>query len=89
MPADRGDSAHEAILRDLKGSREHYNERMLNRGVDGVFVDLEPHVRGGGQFGGFSGPDGFGIAARALCKLLDYVGVGYRLRTFESLKQTS
>ncbi|EMI52091.1 sugar phosphate isomerase/epimerase family protein [Rhodopirellula sallentina] len=86
VPADRGDSAHEAILRDLKGFLPTLHERMSARGVDGIFVDLEPHVRGGGQFGGFSGPDGFGIAARALCKLLDYVGIGYDLRTFESLQ---
>ncbi|MBB3208767.1 sugar phosphate isomerase/epimerase [Rhodopirellula rubra] len=86
VPADRGDSAHEAILRDLKGFLPTLHERMIARGVDGIFVDLEPHVRGGGQFGGFSGPDGFGIAARALCKLLDYVGIGYELRSFESLQ---
>ena len=39
---------------------------MKSRGVPGVFLDLEPHVKGGGQFGGFSGPDGFGVALRAL-----------------------
>lgn len=86
VPADRGDSAHEAILRDLKTFLPTLQERMTTRGADGVFLDLEPHVRGGGQFGGFSGPDGFGIAARALCKVLDYVAIGYELRTFESLK---
>ncbi|SMP37823.1 Sugar phosphate isomerase/epimerase [Neorhodopirellula lusitana] len=85
VPADRGDSAHETILRDLKGFLPTLEKRMSDRGIDGVFLDLEPHVRGGGQFGGFSGPDGFGIAARALCKVLDYVGIGYDLRSFESL----
>lgn len=86
VPADRGDSAHEAILRDLREFLPTLHRRMVDRGADGVFMDLEPHVRGGGQFGGFSGPDGFGIAARALCNLLDYTRIGYRLRTFESLK---
>ncbi len=86
VPADRGDSAHEAILRDLREFLPTLHQRMIDRGADGVFLDLEPHVRGGGQFGGFSGPDGFGVAARALCSLLDYTGVGYRLRTFDSLK---
>lgn len=85
VPADRGDSAHEAILRDLRGYLPELTERMGKRGVEGIFLDLEPHVRGGGQFGGFSGPDGFGIAARALCKLLEYVDVPYQLRSFESL----
>lgn len=85
VPADRGDSAHEAILRDFKTFLPALQERMVARGADGVFLDLEPHVRGGGQFGGFSGPDGFGIAARALCRVLDYVGIDYQLRTFEDL----
>ncbi|MEM6364862.1 MAG: sugar phosphate isomerase/epimerase family protein [Planctomycetota bacterium] len=85
VPADRGDSAHEAILRDFKSFLPTLQQRMTDRGVAGVFLDLEPHVRGGGQFGGFSGPDGFGIAARALCRVLDYVGIDYQLRTFEDL----
>lgn len=89
VPADRGDSAHEAIFRDLKAFLPELQSRMNARGVAGVFLDLEPHVRGGGQFGGFSGPDGFGIAARALCKLLDYVDLSYELRSFETLKASS
>ncbi|MEM1224855.1 MAG: sugar phosphate isomerase/epimerase family protein [Planctomycetota bacterium] len=86
VPADRGDSAHEAILRDFKSFLPTLHQRMTARGAQGVFLDLEPHVRGGGQFGGFSGPDGFGIAARALCRVLDYVGIDYHLRTFEDLQ---
>ena len=61
-------------------------ERLRARGIPGLFVDLEPHVKGGGQFGGFSGPDGFGVALRGLCKVLDYVGFPYNLRTFEDIR---
>ncbi|TWU67392.1 TIM barrel protein [Crateriforma conspicua] len=86
VPADRGDSAHEAILRDLRDFMPTLNERMTARGVDGVFMDLEPHLKGGGQFGGFSGPDGMGVAVRALCRVLDYVDLPYQLRTFDDLK---
>ncbi|TWU41666.1 Xylose isomerase-like TIM barrel [Novipirellula aureliae] len=86
VPADRGDSNHEAIFRDLKGFLPELNQRMVSRGVDGVFMDLEPHVKGGGQFGGVSGPDGFGVALRALCRVLDYAGVNYDLRRFETLQ---
>lgn len=85
VPADRGDSGHEAILRDFKGMLPKLHQQMASRGVDGVFMDLEPHVKGGGQFGGFSGPDGFGVALRALCRVLDYVGIGYRLRDFDDV----
>ena len=50
-----------------------------------MFVDLEPHVRGGGQFGGTSGPDGMGVALRGLCRVLDRVKVGYHLRDYADL----
>lgn len=87
VPADQGDSGHEAILRDFADYLPEVHARMAARGVDGVFFDLEPHVKGGGQFGGFSGPDGFGVATRGLCRLLDYVGIGYQLRQYADLKK--
>jgi len=86
VPADIGDSGHEAILRDLKSELPIIEKRMTDRGADGVFIDLEPHVKGGGQFGGFSGPDGFGVALRGFCRVLDYVGIPYDLRTFCDIK---
>lgn len=86
VPADRGDSYHEAILRDLKDALPEITDRLASRGVQGFFMDLEPHLKGGGQFGGFSGPDGFGVAARSLCRVLDYVGIPYRLRDFDDVR---
>ncbi len=88
VPADIGDSGHEAILRDMKSMLPELHRRMTARGVDGVFMDLEPHVKGGGQFGGFSGPDGFGVALRGLCRVLDYVGIPYDLRSFADIKKS-
>jgi sugar phosphate isomerase/epimerase len=86
VPADMGDTGHEAILRDLAGELPKIDKRMRKRGAPGVIFDLEPHVKGGGQFGGFSGPDGFGVALRGLCRTLDYVQIGYQLRDFETIK---
>jgi len=86
VPADIGDSGHEAIFRDIRADYAKIIERVSKRGLPGFFVDLEPHVKGGGQFGGFSGPDGFGVALRSLCRLLDYVDLPYRLRGFEDLR---
>lgn len=86
VPADQGDSGYERILADLAGFLPELAARAEARGVPGVFVDLEPHVKGGGQFGGFSGPDGFGVALRALCRLLDRAGVGYHLRDFDDIR---
>jgi hypothetical protein len=62
------------------------SETLKRRGIPGVFLDLEPHVKGGGQFGGFSGPDGIGVALRGLCRVLDYVGIDYHLRDFEDIR---
>jgi sugar phosphate isomerase/epimerase len=86
VPADSGDSGHELILRDLKDFIPTIEKKLKKRGVPGVIVDLEPHVKGGGQFGGFSGPDGMGVALRGLCRVLDYVGIGYHLRDFEDVR---
>jgi sugar phosphate isomerase/epimerase len=87
VPADRGDSGHEAILRDLRDNLPAIEKKMKKLGLPGVFLELEPHLKGGGQFGGFSGPDGMGVACRALCRLLDYVGLGYQLRTFDDIRR--
>jgi hypothetical protein len=57
-------------------------------GVPGVFMDLEPHLKGGGQFGGFSGPDGMGVALRGLLSLLDFTGIGYQLRSMDSIRRS-
>ena len=86
VPANLGDSAHEIILRDFREMIPKLARRLKQRGVPGVFLDLEPHVKGGGQFGGFSGPDGLGVALRGLCKLLDYVGIDYHLRDFDDVR---
>ncbi|MFM9116931.1 MAG: sugar phosphate isomerase/epimerase family protein [Planctomycetota bacterium] len=85
VPADVGDSGHEARLRLLKECWPGLDKHLTQRGIPGVILDLEPHVQGGGQFGGFSGPDGFGVALRGLCRLLDYVGIDYHLRDFDDI----
>ena len=82
VPADQGDSGHERIFRDFKDRIPSLTAELQARGVPGVFLDLEPHLKGGGQFGGYSGPDGFGAALRALCHVLDYAGIGYHLTQY-------
>lgn len=86
VPCDRGDSGHEMILRDFAEMIPTLEKKLTKRGIPGVILDLEPHLKGGGQFGGFSGPDGLGVALRALCKVLDYLGIEYHLRDFEDVK---
>jgi len=85
VPADIGAGGHDKILADLRTMLPALTRKLKRRGIPGVFVELEPHVRGGGQFGGTSGPDGMGIALRGLCRVLDRNTVGYHLRDFDDL----
>ncbi len=86
VPCDGGDSAHDLILRDFREMIPKLHRKLKRRGIPGVFVDLEPHLKGGGQFGGFSGPDGLGVALRALCRVLDFTGIDYHLRDFDDIR---
>ena len=86
VPADQGDSGHEMILGDLRQLIPSLTRKLRRRGIPGVFLDMEPHVKGGGQFGGFSGPDGMGVALRGLCRVLDYVSIDYHLRDFDDIR---
>jgi len=86
VPADAGDSGHVQILQDFSEEIPRLERRLKKRGIPGVILDLEPHLKGGGQFGGFSGPDGMAVALRALVRVLDYVGIAYHLRDFEDVR---
>jgi sugar phosphate isomerase/epimerase len=86
VPAHLGDSGHERILRDFAEVIPALTQKLTKRGIPGVILDLEPHLKGGGQFGGFSGPDGMGVALRGLCRVLDHVGIDYHLRDFDDVR---
>ena len=86
VPANVGDAGHELVLRDLREHLPEIEQRMQSLGAPGVFLEVEPHLKGGGQFGGFSGPDGMGVAVRSLCSVLDYTGIGYNLRNFADIR---
>ena len=86
VPCDLGVSGYEACLSDFAKICPQVETRLKLRGIPGVFTDLEPHLKGGGQFGGFSGPDGMGVALRALGRVLDKAGFDYHLRDFEDIK---
>ncbi len=85
VPVDIGDSAYAVILNDFREQIPSLEKKLRRRGIPGVFMDLEPHLKGGGQFGGFSGPDGIGVATRSLCGVLDLARIGYHLRDFDDI----
>ena len=86
VPSDVGDSGHSLILKDFRSEIPKIEARLKGRGIPGVFADLEPHVKGGGQFGGFSGPDGFGVALRGFQRVLDYAKIDCHIRDFEDVR---
>jgi sugar phosphate isomerase/epimerase len=63
MPAGEGDGQVRETLAALRDS-----------GFAG-FMSLEPHLARAGRFGGFSGPEAFTRAVRALKSLLDELGI--------------
>ena len=87
VPANYGDAGHDLVLRELRNHIPKLERRMKKLGVPGFFLETEPHLKGGGQFGGFSGPDGMGVAVRGLCSTLDYVGIDYNLRGFQDIRE--
>jgi hypothetical protein len=74
------------VLKDLREHLPKLETRIRQLGAPGFFLEAEPHLKGGGQFGGFSGPDGLGVAVRSLCRLLDDAQIGYQLRTFDDIR---
>ncbi|MCX6898892.1 MAG: TIM barrel protein [Verrucomicrobia bacterium] len=86
VPCDTGDCQHLAILRDFAKRIPALDRKLRKLGVPGVFMDLEPHLKGGGQFGGTSGPDGFGVALRALTDVLDAARIAYDLRSYKDIE---
>ena len=66
VPAGRGDGEVRETLRALRAD-----------GFTGFF-SLEPHLAAAGPFGGFSGPELFGVAHAAFTDLLVEEGIEYR-----------
>lgn len=86
VPCDQGDSGYAQILADFKNEIPALEKQLTRRGIPGVILDLEPHLKGGGQYGGYSGPDGMSVALKGLCRVLDFVGIDYHLRDFDDVK---
>lgn len=65
VPAGQGDGEIRQTL-----------QALTTEGFDG-YLSLEPHLAAAGEFGGYSGPDGFRTAARALKELLTELGADW------------
>ena len=74
VPAHLVEASHEMILRDLRTEILRIEKKLIKRGILGFFIDLEAHLKGDGQYGSFSGPDGMGVTLQSQCRVIDHVG---------------
>ncbi|MBN2452329.1 MAG: sugar phosphate isomerase/epimerase [Lentisphaeria bacterium] len=82
---DVGIAGHDRIFADLARRLPGINAQLRALGTDGLILDVEGHMKGGGQFGGWSGPDGLGVAVRALVQLLGTHGIGVVIRRYDDI----
>jgi hypothetical protein len=75
VPVELGDAGHAHIFEALVPALDGIVQRYSAFDIPGMFLSLEPHVKGGGQFGGYSGPDGFSAALESLCRMLSKAGI--------------
>lgn len=76
---------HLEVFKELRKRLPGYISQLNELGVPGFFMDLEPHLKGGGQFGGYSGPDGMFVALEALKGVLYQAKIAYQVRSFNTL----
>lgn len=72
------DQAHELFLPALRD--------VLASNRQPFMVVLEPHYQAGGQFGGFSGPNGLGAALRSAQVALFRANIGCALTQYEDIR---
>jgi sugar phosphate isomerase/epimerase len=84
---DVGLAGHERILADLANRLPTINAQLRALGAEGLILDVEGHMKGGGQFGGWSGPDGIGVAVRALVAMLQEHGIGVVMRQYGDIRK--
>ncbi len=84
---DVGVAGHDRILADLAGRLPSVNAQLRALGADGLILDVEGHMKGGGQFGGWSGPDGLGVAVRALLAMLQANAIGVVMRQYADIRK--
>ena len=85
VPADRGDAAHETILRRLRRSCPSWKAGCTAAASRACFSTSSRTSRGAGNSAASAARTGWPWRC-ALCKVLDYVEIGYHLRDFEDIK---
>ena len=87
VPADQGDAGHEALLREFgKGPPQDRTPHEKNAASPASSSTSNPTSKAAANSAASAAPTGMGVAFRSLCRVLDYVGIGYHLRDFEDVK---
>lgn len=84
---DVGLAGHKRIFDDLAQRLPEVDAHLHKLGTPGLILDVEGHMKGGGQFGGWSGPDGLGVAVRALSDLLQTAGIPTVIRRYSDIQK--
>ena len=80
VPFGEGSSDIPTILVAFAEDLPRLTAELAELGIeDGVLVTEEPHEKGGGQFGGYSGPEGMGVHLAATRRHLMEAGIEYSL----------
>ncbi|OGJ83863.1 hypothetical protein A2598_04110 [Candidatus Peribacteria bacterium RIFOXYD1_FULL_54_13] len=80
VPFGEGSSDIPTILAAFAEDLPRLTAELAELGIeDGVLLTEEPHEKGGGQFGGYSGPEGMGVHLAATRRHLIAAGIEYSL----------
>jgi sugar phosphate isomerase/epimerase len=88
ITAGTGALRAEPIFAEIAAELPELAKRVWKPGICGFPLVLEPHVKGGGKFGGISGPNGMGVALRELERMLEHFGIPYELRGWEDVRRS-
>ena len=84
---DVGKSGYDSVFSMIAADHDAILGRLKACGIEQLLVELEPHVKGGGQFGGYSGPDGLGLACRTTVNMLQIAGLTPELIDFVEIQR--
>lgn len=73
------------VFEFLTGNWADWINALIADGAEEAAFDLEPHVRGGGEYGGVSGEDGLLIALIGLLEILERFEIQSQIPTAQSL----
>jgi len=88
VPLGYGNSGYDQIVYSLARALPTLHTDLNALDIPSFLITLEPHLRRGGQFGGYTGPDGMRVALQALLTVLATHNIETDLIQWEEVKRT-